>query len=416
MPGTDLFLQYAEETEKGLDNAQAAENLKGEILQDDLRRRKDSAGPTEIPPPAPDPAAPVPVKGYPIRKSQVDVMGAPDIMGVVDPLGGESFVPPLSGQLEPAHVLSSDPLLTTIKKGGRQIIGGGLKGVGGAIRNAAENLGVDASLGAAAGAVGKLGLDNPGLTAYMDTVRNIRSAIGLDKVTDYVAGKGKQIAKAGEEINRSNLSSAGTAYLQQKLQDSVASVGLSFSALGVSFLTKNPMLGLSIMGVISGGQQYQDSREFGDSPSWSSVVAGLNATAEVATEKLPLDKLLEAGHDVAVHDMKKFVKDAFSAQGLDMGGELGATFSQDIVSKMSNRPDLTTEELRSDMIDTFWSTSSWARCIPRGPSPWVEQSALSASLIRGPPTSRDTSSSISPDPRWRRRTSGRRSRSRPGRR
>lgn len=92
------------------------------------------------------------------------------------------------------------------------------------------------------------------------------------------------------------------------------SAGSSLAALAVTALTRRPAVGASSIGVMAGGQSYEDAREQGLSPQAALTYGSIDAVIEAGTEF--------AGQKIFGNVIKRGGKGALKALGLDIAAEV----------------------------------------------------------------------------------------------
>lgn len=123
------------------------------------------------------------------------------------------------------------------------------------------------------------------------------------------------------------------------------------AALATTLLTKNPNLGLALMGTQAAGQSYEDLRNEGINPDVAALGAAIVGSIEAATEKIPFGMLFNKS---AKPILVRFLKTG-SAEAL---GELMAQLGQNYTSAVAK--DYKPEDRASIIpaLDQEWSTIS----------------------------------------------------------
>ena len=116
---------------------------------------------------------------------------------------------------------------------------------------------------------------------------------------------------------------------------------------------------LGTMGLTAGGQTYGEKRDAGLDPFHAGMAAAGTAIVEVATEKFPTDKLFDLLKPAAKMSLQTVFAKVGQIYGSEMVGESVATFMQDIIDKVTTRPDMTAKESIDAMSDYISSGEAW---------------------------------------------------------
>lgn len=122
---------------------------------------------------------------------------------------------------------------------------------------------------------------------------NERSRQRMVKFANNVSAYWRKAAAAGVEAKdpRIDALSWSEAPVLKGLVSGIESSGTFLTAVAAGIITKNPTLGLAILGAASGGGTYRELREAGVDEELANATALLVGTFEAVTEKLPFDAI-----------------------------------------------------------------------------------------------------------------------------
>lgn len=179
-----------------------------------------------------------------------------------------------------------------------------------------------------------------GLTrAAGDVVKGVTGYGGLSEV-------GRGIGESGQ-INVDLATPKNMTFGQEALL-----TGGTSAALAIPTALAYPLTGvagvLTAMGSLTGGQTYQQAREFGLNPARSLTHSVFEGGVEALTELLPAKALFGASKNL----LSRFV----NFMSKEVPGELVATALQDASAKLGYKPDMTVDEFFHDMLLTVAAT------------------------------------------------------------
>lgn len=121
------------------------------------------------------------------------------------------------------------------------------------------------------------------------------------------------------------------------------SIGLMAPTIAVSLATRSPTAGAATLGVLSGGEQYGESREQRRSYAQASIDGIFTGVAEAIPEMIPLGALMRPGGH--------FLKDSMTVAGLEGASEIVTQILETGYDMNVLRPDMTWAEAENEIRD-----------------------------------------------------------------
>jgi hypothetical protein len=137
--------------------------------------------------------------------------------------------------------------------------------------------------------------------------KSMQKKFGVEKVEKNIGNQISSFVKKAEEFIKpveERFAPHPSLYSEISLQDrtlqrltvetaqSIPSMGL---AMGVSIATKNPNIGLAVLGGMSGASEFKEAREAGASVEKANAVGFANALTTFVLEKVPFEYMLQGG-------------------------------------------------------------------------------------------------------------------------
>jgi hypothetical protein len=159
------------------------------------------------------------------------------------------------------------------------------------------------------------------------------------------------IAQGQAELSKSYTAKPEETRIHPAVLGGIQSAITNIPAIAASALTKNPNVGLSLMGGVSFGGSYIEGKERGLNDFEAMVYGTSNAFAEVVTEKIPLMNLL--GDIEKNTGFTKMLGKQMLAEGVT---EQVATVWQDANAWAMLNPDKTLQEFMGERGDAAYNT------------------------------------------------------------
>lgn len=126
-------------------------------------------------------------------------------------------------------------------------------------------------------------------TGFWGTMRAGAEALGLSGAAEWLKQAGDQATEMAD-ATRGNLSSAGL--LEQAAYGGLESIGMMAPSIAAGVASGLPSATLGLMGALTAGESYGTARDKGASPATSAAYALSQGAIEVATEMIPVSRLL----------------------------------------------------------------------------------------------------------------------------
>lgn len=206
-----------------------------------------------------------------------------------------------------------------------------------------------------------------------DTGSNVIQRVGRDAYAAHTQGMQELSDKYAPDSWGGAVMNAGAQTGQQLgILGTAAAIGIRSPAAMTRF-------SLGALGAQSGLTEYGDARAKGFDVPRSMLKAGVGGGMEVATEVLPMGKLVNFMSAPAKKGVVAFLKDAAEYGLQDIGGELLNTMITDVVNnKMQARPNMTPQE-QADEVSKYFSSGEWKQAA----ADTFKQAVLQSGIMMG---------------------------------
>lgn len=186
--------------------------------------------------------------------------------------------------------------------------------------------------------------------------------------------RNRQGAMAAEQDQEAIRNAPITRIARQTIQGGVPSAVVS---IGAAILTRNPLIGLGILGETTGGQEWKEQMKAGASPLKAEVLASLAEAAEIGGEALVLPKFVKGlTHGIRIGDAIALVAENYGqefATGLAQGwlNEFGKLTSQGVP----------TAEAARKALDPAWENAKQSGIVGAATAGLIDVASMPASVM-----------------------------------